>query len=93
MLTVCSVTWRGPVKYTFSTKQHLPGTGSTASSAAKKKKKVRKTRDIQQLLYGVFFSALQSKQSEAAAPTREIYRPGKGEIISTAAGKPGRKER
>lgn len=77
MLTVCSLTWREPVKYALSTKQLLQAASLTASMRAqtyKKKGRGGGQKILTTLLWSL--GCNQNKQRKAAASTREICWPG-----------------
>lgn len=99
MLTVCSLTWQEPVKYTLSTKMAFTGVQAQLSQYElkrleekknKKKKPGGKTKDIQRLFYGVLvvFKTNRVKQLLQQEKSAGL---GSG-IISTAAGKLGRRK-
>ena len=93
-VTVCSLTWQEPVKYTLGTNSFLflfflQASSLTASVRVQSYKGGEgNTKDIQRLFYG----CIQNKQSKQLLQQEKSGGLASG-IISTAAGKPGLLER
>lgn len=86
-VTVCSLTWQQPVKYTLSTKQLLQARSLTASMRAQ----TYKVGGVRQKIFNDSFMEtwLYSKQTEKQLLQQEKSAGLASGIISTAAGKLG----